>query len=451
MLPYEMLQAHAVRSVLLCAYILFAATANAATYYVSPTGSDSGSGSLAQPWRRIAFCMSVANAGDTCVVSPGQYQESVRIVRSGELDHPIRLQSGAKTAIILGQLEVSGSHIIVEGFTVQLTSGTIRGVDISGSGVSLLDSHITSDSFALGLNNVGINVSGSGNVVEKNLVDNTCFGIQVQGSNNQILANEITRLSIRGVCGDVDYLRFFGTGHVIQRNRLYGVDMSTMSIDIAHVDCFQTFDVSGLSFRNVLIEGNFCADAHQGVIASGAQLRQSEILIVRNNIFTRVTAFCGVSSDIKTTLYYNNLCDTRQAYHGLWCRGDTGRGSCEFKNNIVFGSGTLYGVMEAAVLINGTATAPGSNNLLYKTSGSIEGFSGDVINRNPLFVDLAADNFQLMPTSPAVGAGVAISGWHNALDIAGTSRPASGGWDIGPYQRNEPPRSPDNLRVVPPL
>ena len=51
--------------------------AQAAEYFVSPKGSDSGSGSQARPWKTIAKAVSRLKAGDTLNLRAGRYREQL--------------------------------------------------------------------------------------------------------------------------------------------------------------------------------------------------------------------------------------------------------------------------------------------------------------------------------------------------------------------------------------
>jgi len=63
---------------------LWVATAHAATYYVSPQGSDELSGlSASEPWGSIAAAVDRAHAGDTIVIMAGDYRERVEIDTPG--------------------------------------------------------------------------------------------------------------------------------------------------------------------------------------------------------------------------------------------------------------------------------------------------------------------------------------------------------------------------------
>src|ERR1039457_2297789 len=54
-------------------YLLAASAGTAATYYVSPAGSDNNSGTQAQPWATYPQAARVVQAGDTVLVQPGVY------------------------------------------------------------------------------------------------------------------------------------------------------------------------------------------------------------------------------------------------------------------------------------------------------------------------------------------------------------------------------------------
>lgn len=59
------------------------------TYYVAPTGNDGNVGTLAQPFRTIQHCATVAIAGDTCLIRAGTYPETVTPANSGTPGNPI--------------------------------------------------------------------------------------------------------------------------------------------------------------------------------------------------------------------------------------------------------------------------------------------------------------------------------------------------------------------------
>jgi hypothetical protein len=59
------------------------------TYYVSLNGDNNNSGSLESPWRTIQKAADIVAAGDTVLVQPGIYRESVVLRHSGTETAPI--------------------------------------------------------------------------------------------------------------------------------------------------------------------------------------------------------------------------------------------------------------------------------------------------------------------------------------------------------------------------
>jgi MYXO-CTERM domain-containing protein len=85
-----------------CSFLLIGllgTTAQAATYYVSTTGSDSSDGtSEATAWQTITYAASVATAGDIVYIKAGLYEgELVEVRNSGTADAPIVFQGYSST------------------------------------------------------------------------------------------------------------------------------------------------------------------------------------------------------------------------------------------------------------------------------------------------------------------------------------------------------------------
>jgi hypothetical protein len=113
---------------LLCSVLTAAAT----DYYVSPTGNDGNSGTLAAPKRTMTHALSLANAGDTVWVRGGSYAERITFPGSGAPDAPITLSAyPGETPIIdlAGVVPAPGeqpivrivnkSHLVFQGFTLR--------------------------------------------------------------------------------------------------------------------------------------------------------------------------------------------------------------------------------------------------------------------------------------------------------------------------------------------
>ena len=108
--------------------VLWAATAEATTYYVGTTGNDSNNGtSLNTPFRTIGKAASVVNPGDVVNVRGGTYGEAVNINRGGALGNPVTFQRYQSEAPIL-QGPVGGS----DGIVITVPNVTWDGIAVRG-------------------------------------------------------------------------------------------------------------------------------------------------------------------------------------------------------------------------------------------------------------------------------------------------------------------------------
>ena len=97
------------------------ARAAAATYYVAPTGNDAGAGDSVNPFQHIQRCADIAGPGDTCIIRPGTYHETVRPARSGTAGNPIAYQAEtAGTVRIDGSDQISSWTHVVDGDVTSL-------------------------------------------------------------------------------------------------------------------------------------------------------------------------------------------------------------------------------------------------------------------------------------------------------------------------------------------
>lgn len=394
---------------------------------------------VGQTYTTIQACANAARDGDTCLVHPGTYTGSVTVSADGNASRVITFKSSVDhAATIQNVVTLSGDYLVWDGFVVEPPSSSTRGIDVTGSYNRVTNNRVVPVVSNLGLNNTGIRLAAAttGNSVSRSYVSNVCFGMTISGDTHLVYDNEINDVGVNGTCGDVDYSRFDGAGHIFRGNYFHGADLVALD-GLAHVDCYQTFDNGGTSSFNILIERNFCRDAHQGVLVSADALNLSDGLIIRSNVFTNVPAFCVSASNYANVQVFNNTCDVHGGQYGFLCRGTGGTGSCEFKNNIIYGAGTLfaYGCSEAAMCIDGSAGAPGKNNLLYDPDSTITGYAADVKNVDPLFTNVAGADYTLQVGSPAIGAALTIMTWSPSLDKNGTARPQGAAWDIGAYER----------------
>src|SRR5688572_19581805 len=101
-------------------------------YYVSPLGSDALAGTAAEPWRTLQKAASSVVPGDIVIVRPGAYSAGFHLTRSGTPAAPVTFHAepGAlitgRNAVTADAINLEGaSHVVVEGFAIDNTSGTI--------------------------------------------------------------------------------------------------------------------------------------------------------------------------------------------------------------------------------------------------------------------------------------------------------------------------------------
>ena len=112
-------------------YFLAACSADAANYYVSPSGDDSHDGLFSSPWQTINHAVNSARGGDTIYVRSGTYSERIVFGVSGAAGSPLTLRNfpGEQPIISGGSLTVGSgwdplilikakSHIRVQGLEI---------------------------------------------------------------------------------------------------------------------------------------------------------------------------------------------------------------------------------------------------------------------------------------------------------------------------------------------
>lgn len=127
--------------VLLVAFVLWMTPmlAQATTYYVATTGSDSANGAEATPFASVAKCTSTMVAGDTCYVRGGSYSSGViRFGRTGTQAEPIVLSAYP------GELPVVNfqSYANLDRILIQNSGGANRAMGwITIQGLELVGGH----------------------------------------------------------------------------------------------------------------------------------------------------------------------------------------------------------------------------------------------------------------------------------------------------------------------
>ncbi|MFW6155569.1 MAG: right-handed parallel beta-helix repeat-containing protein [Planctomycetota bacterium] len=100
---------------------ILAAPVHGATYYVAPDGSDEAPGTSAEaPLRTLSAAAAAVAAGDTVVIAPGRYAETVRLTTSGRADAPITLKKGPAGGEVVLTAPDPAPTVWAERYAVQL-------------------------------------------------------------------------------------------------------------------------------------------------------------------------------------------------------------------------------------------------------------------------------------------------------------------------------------------
>jgi hypothetical protein len=346
------------------------------TFYVSPSGSDSNTGTQASPFATIQHAADLTTPGTTVHVAPGSYAQCVSTHVSGTAAAPILFVSdspwGAKldvsqvTACGGAAWEIQGDYVEVRGFDVTAAPAVFLGIRTNGSNAKVVGNRVH-DFGTSGCNGTS---GGAG-------IDNTNYS----ASDNDIIGNVVFGIGPTSTCIGVHgiYTSQRG-GHIVNNissnNSGYGVH--------CWHGCTAVVIANNLTFNNrtggiVLGDGD-----------SGATVFDKST--ISNNIAVHNAGY-GISE---------------YEYSGQHTVGPSNK----FLNNLVYGNAT-----------GGIALIEGNTD-----SGTIA--------RDPLFVKYLADgsgDYHLAATSPAVDTGAATGA--PGSDFDGVCRPHGKGFDVGPYER----------------
>jgi hypothetical protein len=380
-----------------------------ATYYVnSSTGNDSNSGAQSAPFRTIQRAANVVVAGDTVAIAPGTYAESVSISRSGSSAAPIAF-TAPNGVVIGGNVAVTGSYIVLNGPTVSPPSaGGYYAIVLTGQHDVLENCTVTNYGAMAADQSTAIGLSGAFNVVQ---------GCTVANLN------------------DIDVFHVFGHDQIIRGNRAANIQQVNYSLN--HTDWIQTWGLNGLQSFNVLVEDNTVVDS-SGQLGNIEMDGSSAVhdWTFQNNVFANVS--CSLFSGVPNTRYYNNVFDNVGRAQGyaisLYTQTNYSSVGDEIINNAFLNNNedvNFHSASHSDVVAFSNNYFAGAN-YAAKTNGEYQGIVF-VNGGNPGLSNEAHYDFHLLTGSPLVRAGVNLS-THFALDKDGNPRPATGPWDIGPYQ-----------------
>ncbi|HYC93511.1 MAG TPA: right-handed parallel beta-helix repeat-containing protein [Thermoanaerobaculia bacterium] len=381
-------------TITLGAVLLFAATADAATYFVATTGSDTtGNGSVTAPYLTIKQATRVVKPGDEVVVRAGTYYDESVITCKGTASAPIVIRAAQGEKVILdGSRLPAGTDL----FTLHTTDW----VDFSGfevrnatrSAVVLWhakNTRVLDNDIHHAYRN-GIYVGGD--------VTPAAFNITISGNqvHDSALANQAHALPSGGWPAAVVVSRTEGA--TVTGNRIYNNDGEGLIALRSTSQLIEGNEISDNFSMNLYLDNATMITANANLIHS------SNPRYFRNG---KPAAGIGVANETKDVMN--------------WSSDNT------FTNNIVVGTrwGFYYGNYESGGGLRNTKVV---NNTFY---GSVEHIiqvdassqhSNSVVQNNIFHATTS-------PTPDSSGAGAGVS-YSNNLWFGGNAGAAAGPGDV---------------------
>jgi hypothetical protein len=344
--------------------------------YVSPAGSNSNNGSQSSPFRTIVAASAVAQPGTTIMVAPGTYAGGFKTTASGTAAAPINYISQVPYgATIVGAGTAQNPN--QAGWENEGNYVNIRGFDVNGSG-SL------ATSWAFGLYNGASNVTFQGNRVHDIMTDPTAYAKLTSAGN--------------GGAGIMMDSYYGGANSNVVGNLVYNVGPPGVSSNLVH-GIYQT--QPGIVIVNVVsrVVGDGITSWHNA----------TNMKFINNTVYNVGSSGILVGSNAagkgNNCVVNNNI--VVNAANGIYEEGTTGTNN-SYTNNL------LYNISGTRVHLQNGLTAKGT------------------IYADPMFVNAASRNFQLLAGSPAINAGTSANAPET--DFLGNKIPLDGAYDLGAYE-----------------
>ncbi|MGH8511101.1 MAG: Ig-like domain-containing protein, partial [Gammaproteobacteria bacterium] len=436
------------RTRILLSLFMFAPTlASAATYYVAPSGSNSSSGTQAQPFATLQKAHDVATAGDTIYMRGGIYNISSpqTLTKSGSNGNPIKVfaysgerpvldaitqPSGSYTTAIIRMTAASWWHI--KG--LELKNGSINGIFAGGnSSNNIIENN--------NIHHIG-RLAGSGGGVGTAIYF-YCVSAGCNVANNTILNNDLhdndnkldNDASAPG--GDANGIGWvaLGTGNVIRGNRAWrnsddGIDM--WNATPALIENNWVWE-NGFTFTG----GNLQPRGNGNGFKLGGNALNDGGHTLKNNVSwkNRTPGFSSNSADLPMTLYNNTS----------WLNGNPNfsigaplaGGGHVLKNNLAFGP--------TGVSIAGGSTASNNSWQLPVTVSNADFASlDDTCARGPRQADGSLPNCTFLHL--ATGSDLINQGANVGIPSNGTA-PDLGAFE---YSGTSPDSTPPTVSITAP-
>jgi hypothetical protein len=403
---------------------------------------------------RIQEGITDANAGDTVLVYPAEYPESIDFLGKDITVASLYLTT-ADTSYIAWTI-INGEH--ERNRLVKFVSGETRNAALIG--FTITNAYDDIGLATVKVTGLGVYIENSSPTVDHNYIENNEFGDWYISGGGMALINSGARVSNN---------RIRHNEYAYEGGGIYVSGGSHLIIENNRIEHHYLISGYGVSFGggmyisnsdHITIKNNIIQDNYQDYgDAAALYLLNSEFSSVLNNIFRNNGGSCdvqyyGSSGDFINNLIYN---DTWPNHTRLVITGsnlnlinstfvNAGSTSVSAEHSVLrFVNTLLYGNSDSAfgkqIRLNESVADFRNCNI----KGNISGFEvignssftyTDVFDENPLFSGDSIQPYGLAEGSPCINRGVAdTSGLNLPLtDLAGNARMVEGRVDIGAYE-----------------
>jgi hypothetical protein len=264
--------------------------------YVSPTGSDTNSGTSTSPFKTFTKAVSTLVAGDTLQVMPGTYNETLTLSLSGTESAPINVIGGGAILNMLGTkangIVISGSYINLSRFEV--IGATDFGILVTGKRVTIENNIVHDNVTKNGVGTCGLSttwgsalkvkVGGESTIIRGNTVYNNCGegiavtrGVIALVENNTVYDNFGVNIYVDNspfvtVQNNMSYCT--GT-HLRDGKRATGIALGE-----------ESYSGWGAQLHDILISGNTITECRSGISAYESNVGGTlkNVTIINNSI-----------------------------------------------------------------------------------------------------------------------------------------------------------------------
>ena len=363
--------------------VLAPRAATAATYYVATTGSDANPGSQSQPFRTIDKGVSVLRAGDTLYLRGGTYTN-----QSFGQYATVSLPSGTSWENAVTIAGYPGETAIISGRCIVLNDGRPVAYVIFDN--LICDARTNAGALYIGGDSHHIRFQ-NGEMNGDNNPSGAAMMIAGSGPYLEILNSTIHGTGGNRGQGCTDpfgcYAAYYAGHHALfDNNEIY--ESAGYAL---HIFDSNAVDVSDNIVRNNVFYGNGFTDVRP-ILGYAILLSCGSNNEAYNNIVYENAG--GIQIDFRCTncLVYNNTVYNNPVLGAGIHIGPWDVVGTRVQNNIIYGNaGTIINWSDPAAVL--------ANNLCDEAG------PGCSVVGNPRFVNAAAGNFHLQPSSPAIDAG----------------------------------------------